>query len=341
MSEPTTFDAIIVGGGPAGLAVAQTFQEEGLRCVVIEKGPVANHISQYPHFMRFFSTNENLEIAGFPLQNDEDKPSRRDYLLYLTAFAKFHKLNVENYTEVTSVARGADGVFDVVTQRPSGENDTLRAKTVIMAVGAFEDPRQLDCPGADLSKVIYRFSEPHAFVGQKVLVVGGRNSAIEIALLLFRSGAQVSLSYRRDEFRGRGVKYWLRPDIDNRLANNEIEGHLGTNVTSVGWDSVELTTNNGESYEIENDFVIPCLGYDPPVSFLRSAGIDLAADGNVPSHDEETLETNVPGLFVCGTIVAGNISGSVFIENSRHHGTMMLPRVKEILSGQQTEAASR
>jgi thioredoxin reductase (NADPH) len=213
-----------------------------------------------------------------------------------------------------------------------GQNqETLQAKAVVVACGAYENPRRLGVPGEDLSKVYHHFTEPHPFVGQKVLVVGGRNSAIETSLLLWRAGADVSLSYHRPEFSGRGIKYWIRPDIENRIKNEEIHGYLNTKVKEIDWKTVTLIDGNGREFEIENDFVILELGYDPPVDFLKSMGIELDKEGNKPSHNPETLETNVPGIFVAGTITAGNISGSVFIENSRHHGEMILKRMKTLL----------
>lgn len=326
------FDSIIIGGGPAGLAVAHSFEQAGVNYCVYEKGPIAWHISQYPTFMRFFSTNENLEIAGFPLGITEEKPSRQEYLHYLTNFVQYHGLNVETYAPVTGVERGDDGVYRVEVSRAGREPEIVLARSVVVAVGAWEAPRKLDVPGADLPKVRYRYTESHDFIGKKVLVVGGRNSAIETALQLWRAGAEVSLSYRQNEFTGRGVKYWLKPDIDNRLKNGEIAGYLGTNISRVDWDQVELKTNDGKTITIENDFVLAMLGYDPPVEFLSRLGIQLERETNRPLHDPETLEAEgLPGMFIAGVITYGNISGHVFIENSRHHGELILPRLKEIL----------
>lgn len=326
-------DSVIIGGGPAGLAVANTFHKAGVDYQVYEQGPLAWHIAQYPTFMRFFSTNENLEIAGFPLGITEEKPSRREYLKYLGDFARYNDLNVETYVKVVEAERREDGVFRIELERPGGRRETAEARSVIAAVGAWDSPRRLaGVPGEKLDKVHYRFSEPHEYVGKKVLVVGGRNSAIETALSLWRSGADVSLSYRGSEFSGRGVKYWLRPDIENRIKNDEIHGYLGTNVRRIGWSEVELEKDSGETITIENDFVIPLLGYDPPVNFLRSLGIELEEESNRPRHNPETLESNVPGLFIAGVITHGNISGHVFIENSRHHGEIILPRLREMLA---------
>ncbi len=327
-----SLDVAIIGGGPAGLAAAQVFHREGLAYRVLEKGPIAHHIAQYPTFMRFFSTNDNLEIAGFPLGITEEKPSRREYLKYLTDFARFHRLNVETYAPVGAVTRGPDGWFDIRIDREGCPPESVRARAVVLAVGAWDSPRRLGVPGDELSKVHYRYTEPHNYVGKRVLVVGGRNSAVETALQLWRAGAKVSLSYRRTEFNGVGLKYWLKPDIENRLKNGEIAPHLGTTVARIDWDSVDLTLASGKTTTIENDFVLPMLGYDPPAAFLRNLGVQLAPDSNRPHHNADTLETNVPGLFVAGVILHGNISGHVFIENSRHHGEMILPRLREILA---------
>lgn len=331
------YDCIIIGGGPAGLAAAHTLKQAGLRYMLYEKGALAGHISQYPTFMRFFSTNANLEIAGFPLGNTEEKPSRQEYLHYLSNFVRYHRLRVETHVEVTGVERQGSR-FEVTLTRAGGRTERVETATVVAAVGAWESPRRLGCPGSDLPKVHYRFTEPHPYIGRKVLVVGGRNSAIETALVLWRAGAQVSLSYRGREFNGRGVKYWLRPDIENRLKNGEITGYLGTQVTEVDWEHVELELEDGTRTAVENDFVLPMLGYDPPVGFLQSLGIRLEPETNRPDHDPETLETNVEGLFVCGVITHGNVSGHVFIENSRHHGELMLPRIREILAEERTTA---
>ncbi|MBX3730861.1 MAG: NAD(P)-binding domain-containing protein, partial [Candidatus Sumerlaeia bacterium] len=196
----------------------------------------------------------------------------------------------------------------------------------------FDSPRRLGVPGEELPKVTHRFTEPHPYIGSRVLVVGGRNSAVETALILWRAGVQVALSYRRKDFAGHGLKYWLKPDIENRIRNGEITGYLGTTVRRIDWDSVTLGDENGHETTLANDFVICHTGYDPPVEFLRAMGIRLAAETNVPDHDPATLETNVPGLFVAGTIVAGNVSGHLFIENSRHHGELILAALRARLA---------
>lgn len=328
-ASPDFLDALIIGAGPAGIAVAHTLQQAGLRCRIHEQGPVAWHIAQYPTFMEFFSTRGNLEIADFPLGVVGEKPSRREYLKYLTDFVAYHKIDIRTYSRVTRAERLAEDGFAVTVARRDGTEEIVRARTVVVAVGAWEQPRGLGVPGADLPKVRTRFAEAHEYIGQRVLVVGGRNSAIEAALQLWRAGAHVSLSYRGTEFTGRGVKYWLAPDIENRLKNGEIGSYLGTTVARVDWDTVTLRHGDGREVTIGNDFVLPFLGYDPPVAFLKGLGIEIEPETNIPKHNPDTLETNVSGLFVAGTIVAGNVSGNVFIENSRHHGEMMVQRIKD------------
>lgn len=335
MPPPPDVDCVIIGGGPAGLAVARTLMAGGISVRVFERGPIAHHIAQYPTFMRFFSTNSNLEVDGFPLAAADDKPTRREYLQYLVHFARHHRLPVETYAEVTGVEPlGGHAGFRVHVARPGGRFFTCTARAVVAAVGAWEFPRRLMCPGAGLAKVHTRMEEPHAYIGKRVLVVGGRNSAVEAALTLHRAGADVALSYRGTEFNGVGLKYWLRPDIENRLRLGEIRPLLGTDVTRVDWETVEVTSRAGGRREvIPNDFVLSCLGYDPPVAFLQRLGIRLEADTHRPEHNPATLESNVPGLFVAGVITAGNISGHVFIENSRHHGELILPRLRELCRG--------
>lgn len=341
MPHNTILDSLIIGGGPAGLAVAHSFQQAGVNCRVYEQGPLAWHIAQYPTFMRFFSTNENLEIAGFPLGNTSEKPSREEYLHYLTTFVRYHKLPVETYAPVSGIRRLEDGTFAVSIAREGRPEEEVRARTVVCAVGAWDAPRKLDVPGADLPKVRYRFTETHEYTGKRVLVVGGRNSAVETALILWRAGAEVALSYRREEFTGRGLKYWLRPDIENRIAKGEIRGFLGSHVHRIDWDTVEIMTKDGAVETIGNDFVLPMLGYDPPVDYLESLGIELEPESNRPNHDPETLESNIPGLFIAGVITYGNVSGHVFIENSRHHGELILPRLRELLSESGTRGAAK
>ncbi|MDX1973399.1 MAG: NAD(P)-binding domain-containing protein [Candidatus Sumerlaeia bacterium] len=312
----------IIGAGPTALALAAQLQKIGLQPVLYDRGPIAANIAEYPTFMRFFSTRELLELDGFPMTIVEEKPTRQQYLQYLARFVQEKNLRVHTYTTVTSVERQPNGTFLLRLSHRDATTSTAEFDRVIVACGAWETSNTLHCPGAELPKVHTKFKEPHPYIGSKILVVGGRSGAIETALTLHRTGGiDVSLSYRRTEFNGQGVKYWLKPDIENRLARNEIHGYLGTVVERIEWQTVTLRNlQTNELTTIENDFVLCQLGYAPPVEFLRSMGIALDPATNIPSHNPETLESNIPGLYIAGVILAGNISGQIFIENSRLHG---------------------
>lgn len=326
-----TFDALILGAGPAGLAVANSFHKQGLNYIALDKGPLAAHVQKFPPYMDFFSSRELLEIDGFPLAIPETKPNRRQYVTYLNHFWSSRDLNVRTYTEVTNVSREADG-FRVATKTIHGHEETLKARTVVVACGAYESPRMLDVPGEDLPHVSHYFTEPNDYYRRRVLVVGGRNSAIEAALLLYRSGARVALSYRRHDFNESGIKYWMRPDIENRLKQDQIANYLGTNVKRIDPDHVTLIRDDGSEVPVAADFVLLMTGYLPPYSFLERIGVRRDPETGIPYHDPATLETPTPGLFVAGVITGGNISGKVFIENCRHHGDLIAPRVQELLS---------
>ncbi|MGF1572577.1 MAG: NAD(P)-binding domain-containing protein [Sumerlaeia bacterium] len=314
-------DCIIIGAGPTGLSIASSLQKRGINPIIIERGPIASNISEYPTFMRFFSTREMLELDDFPMTIVDEKPSRQQYLHYLNRFVQTKKLRIHTYTEVLSAEKQDSDVFKVLVRKRNGSNQSIETKAVVLACGAWEKSNELQCPGADLPKVIYKFKEVHQFYNSKVLVVGGRSGAIETSLNLFRSGVDVSLSYRRKSFDGRGVKYWLRPDIENRIEKDEIHGFLGTTVKRIDWESVTLADSTGEEITIQNDFVIGQIGYRPPIEFMEQMGIELDSETKIPAHHPDTLEsTTVPGLFIAGVILAGNVSGQIFIENSRYHG---------------------
>lgn len=317
-------DVLIVGAGPAGLSVAERLQRDGHRIAIAEKGPIGAHIAEYPTFMRFFSTNLNLEIAGFPLAAAEEKPTRAEYLAYLASFARYHRLPLETYARVTAIQRASrKAPFAVTIERHARGTAVVHAQRVVLAVGAWEAPRRLGVPGEDLPKVHRRFMEAHGYIGRHVAVVGGRNSAVETALLLHRSGAHVTIVHRGADFHGRGVKYWLKPDIENRVSRGEIRGILNAHVVRIEEDHLLVQEAGGAPFAVRNDFVLPLIGYDPPVEFMRAAGVQLAEGTHRPSINATTLESNVPGLYIAGVITAGNISAEVFIENSRHHGDLI------------------
>ena len=323
-------DSVIIGAGPAGIAVASELQKAGLEFRIYDKGPIGNHIMQFPVFMQFFSSREFLEIDKFPLAVPEEKPDRQQYLSYLRSFVSWHKLPLETFTEVTSVTKNND-IFNVTVQRLDGTKETIQSKTVVAACGAYERPRKLGIPGEDLPFASHHFTEPHKYFGKKVMVVGGRNSAIETALILFRNGADVSLSYRGKDFSESSIKYWIRPDIEGRIAKNEIKGYFETVPREILPGKVILADKDGRETEVKTDFVLMMTGYEPPLDFLKKIGVPFPPDSPVPLHNPETLETENPGMFVAGVVTAGNISGRVFIENSRHHGELITRRIIKII----------
>ena len=330
---PGDADVVVVGAGPAGLAVAEHLQREGVaRCIIVDKGAVAEAISQYPAFMTFFSTRELLELGGMPLTIPHEKPTRREYLAYLQRFVQHHGLDVRPGMDVRDVRRvpgrqpGQPGAFEVMAHPTQAAPATpgpvtYRSRFVVLATGAWDHPQMLGIPGEDLPKVSHRYTESHRYIGRRVMVIGGRNSAVELALELYRAGAHVDLSYRRTSFDGHGLKYWLRPDIDNRLKKGEIGNHLGTVPVSIAPDHVRLRRlDDGHEYTVGNDFVLCMTGYLPDTGLLKRSGVTVDDATRCPTFDPATLESNVAGLFVAGVLLQGNMSGHVFIENSRDHG---------------------
>jgi thioredoxin reductase (NADPH) len=310
----------IIGGGPAGLATADHLQTAGHAVVVFEKGPIASNVSKYPVYMTFFSTSDLLEIGGVPLTVPADKPTRREYLYYLTKFVQTKHLDVRTYHEVTGV-EGNKGDFRLAVQTLSGKQLSEQCEAVVLATGAYDTPQRLGVPGEDLPKVRHYYTEPHPYLGQKVLVVGGRNSAVETALELWRNGAQVTLSHRRETFPS-SLKYWLLPDIENRIKANEITAYRPSEVLSIEPESVTLSYRE-ETLTIPNDFVLALTGYQPDTAFLETLGIAFDPLTKRPKIDPETYESNVPGIYVAGVMQAGNVSSEIFIENSRHHGEVI------------------
>ncbi len=323
MGEVETTDFVIIGAGPSGLATARTLMAAGWRAIVLDKGCIGANIAEYPTHLRFFSTSRNLELCGFPLTSAEEKPTRAEYLGYLAAFARFHAIDVRPYTEVLGAARGADGLFEVSCLRNGCAPLALRARRIVAAPGAWENTRRLAAEGEDLPKVHRRFTEAIRYAGTRVLVVGGSNSAVEAALLLHRAGARVTIVHRGPSLHSRGIKYWLRPDIENRIMRGEVAAHLHATVERIEPLSVVLRLADGSNTEVENDFVLPLIGYDPPTGFLARLGIRSDPASGRPEHDPETLESNVAGIFVAGVITAGNINGQIFIETMRHHGELI------------------
>jgi thioredoxin reductase (NADPH) len=320
-------DVLVIGAGPTGLACAIDAQRAGLSVVLVDKGCLTNSLFHYPAHMTFFTTPELLEIGDMPFSSPNQKPSRSEALEYYRKCAEHYQLDVRQYERVNSVT-GADGDFTVHTADRFDRVIAHRAKKIIVATGYYDLPNYLNIPGEDLSKVKHYYHEPHPFYGLDVLVIGGKNSAAIAALDLWRHGARVTLVHRGKEMH-RHVKYWILPDILNRIKNGEVTAHFDTTVARIDKDTVTLATPTGEK-TIPNHFVFALTGYHPDFSFIESLGVKLdEANARCPICDPESLESNVKGIYLAGVIVAGERTNEIFIENGRFHGALIARHLTE------------
>ncbi|HEX4285283.1 MAG TPA: YpdA family putative bacillithiol disulfide reductase [Terracidiphilus sp.] len=311
------FDLLVVGAGPTGLACAIEAKKAGFRVVSVDKGCVCNSLYHYPSHMTFFTTSELLEIGDIPFPSPNAKPTRNEALEYYRQVAAFYKLDVRQYSRVERVA-GADGAFEVHTTDRFGRPGTLKARKLVISTGYYDLPNLMKIPGEELSKVQHYYDDPHPYFGLDILVVGGKNSAAIAALELWRHGARVTLVHRDGEIH-RHVKYWIKPDIENRIKNGEIKAYFHSHVTEITPDTVKLETPGGP-VELKNDFVFAMTGYHPDFGFLEKMGVRFEGEYRLPASDPETLESNVPGIYLAGVIVAGSRTNEIFIENGRFHG---------------------
>lgn len=308
----TQYDPIIVGAGPVGIACAIEAKREGLRPLLIEKGALVNSILGYPNQMEFFSTPDLIEVGDHPFPVQGYKPTREDALEYYRAVVRRENLEVRLYERVLEVD-GALGDFSVVTDR-----GRYRAGHIVVAIGFFDLPNPLGAPGSELPKVIHYYREPYPYVQQKVAVVGARNSAAKAALDCYRHGAEVTLVVRGAALSDK-IKYWIKPDLENRIKEGSIQAFFQTTVAEVRPGSLVLKTRKGLT-EIANDWVLAMTGYLPDYAFLRGLGIAIGKDADeTPVYDEVTFETSRPGVYLAGTVCGGRRTGRWFIENGRHH----------------------
>ena len=322
------FDVLCIGAGPTGMACAIEAQKIGLTAVLIDKGCLVNSLYHYPANMVFFTTPELLEIGDIPFTTAHQKPTRQEALEYYRNVAQHYRLDVRQYERVERVT-GKDGDFGVETIDSHHDAARYRARKLVVATGFYDLPNRLGVPGEDLAKVFHYYREPHPYYASNVVVIGGKNSAAEAALDLWRHDARVTLVHRGPGM-SPSVKYWLKPDIENRIKNAEIAAYFHTTVREITPTSILLSTPEGDVL-LENDFVFALTGYHPDFDFLRSLGIELSADQCRPLCDPETLESNVPGLYVAGVIVAGSRTGEIFIENGRFHGLQIAEDLKRKL----------
>lgn len=315
-------DLLVVGSGPAGLGALYEAKRNGLRAVAIDKGPVCAALLQHPTYMRWFSTADKLELAGFPLLCEEKNPTRREYLKYCLAFVRFFGLEVVTYREVTAIIP-LDGLFRIETRDLYGRPLTWRARHVAVATGFYDSPRPLGITGEELPKVSHRFTEAHYYADQNVLIIGAGSSAAEVALELWRYGARVTVAMRGDRFQ---TKYWIEPDIENRIKEGSIACYRNAEVVEIGMDDVLLRDAQGNDIRVPNDFVLAMTGYEPDTSLLERAGVEVDAATRKPVLNEH-LETTVPGIYVAGTLCAGCDSNVIFVENSRDHGPVIVRHI--------------
>jgi thioredoxin reductase (NADPH) len=319
--EQQTFTLVIIGGGPIGIACALEAQRHRIDHIILEKGTVVNSIYKYPVNMTFFSTSERLEIGGVPFITNNPKPKRAEALEYYRRVAQDRRVNMHLFEEVLDV-RDAEGGYEVVTAKTS-----YYARFVILATGFYDIPYLLGVPGEDLSKVKHYYDDPHYYAFQKVVVVGAQNSAVDAALECWRKGAEVTMIVRGPEI-GQRVKYWVRPDIINRIAEGSIKAYFNSSVVNITPESVEIRTPE-EKIELLNDWVLALTGYQPNLPFLRKIGIELGADEVCQPHlNEGTHETSRPGIYLAGVICGGMNTHRLFIENSREHAVKILEDIK-------------
>lgn len=316
------FDVVIIGGGPIGLACGIECQQAGLSYVILEKGCLVNSLYNYPTTMTFFSTSERLEIGNVPFVSISAKPTRSEALEYYRRVSQNKTLNVRLFEEVQTVEKESD------TYKATTGKSEYNAKYLILATGFYDIPNTLGIEGENLPKVTHYYKDPHFYAFQKVLVVGSNNSAVDVALETWRKGAEVTMVIREPEI-GKSVKYWVRPDIENRIAEGSIKAYFNSKISKITEGSVIIDTPEGE-ISVENDWVLAMTGYKPNLPFLEKLGIKLSEDQQrKPQYNENTMETNLPNVFIAGVICGGMDTRSLFIENSRVHAELIVKRILE------------
>ncbi|MFS4469567.1 YpdA family putative bacillithiol disulfide reductase [Maribacter sp. 2210JD10-5] len=315
-----TLDVIIIGGGPIGIACGLEAQKKGLSYIILEKGPIVNSLFNYPVNMQFFSSSERLEIDDIPFISKEAKPKRDEALEYYRRIVTSNNLNIHLFEKVEAVKKTNSNFLIDTTKR------SYTSKNLVVATGFYDLPNLLNVPGEDLPKVAHYYKDPHFYAGQKVAVVGASNSAIDAALECWRKGAEVTLIIRGKEV-GQRVKYWVRPDIINRIEEGSITAYYQSNITEIKPQEIHITTPKGKKI-LQNDFVLALTGYRPNFDFLTAMGIEISNDEKkLPNYNPDTMETNVNGLYLAGVICGGMETHKWFIENSRVHAKIIMQQI--------------
>ena len=314
------YDLIIVGAGPIGIACALEAKKKGLTYLVIEKGTLVNSLYHYPSNMRFFSSSEKLEIDGIPFISKNPKPSKEEALEYYRRIATANKLFINLFEKVEKVTKAND-IFTVNTSKKQ-----YQAKNIVIATGFYDIPNYLNVKGENLPKVFHYYKNPHYFAGQQVIVVGASNSSVDAALEIYRKGGEVTMVIRGEAI-GERVKYWVKPDIENRIAEGNIKAYYLAEITEIRTDEVDICIDKKISKTIANNFVLALTGYRPNFDFLQKLGIELLGTHKIPNYNPKTMETNVKGIYLAGVICGGLETHKWFIENSRVHAQTIISAI--------------
>jgi len=317
-----TKDVLIIGAGPIGIACALECKKKGLDYVVVEKGALTNSLYNYPLNMTFFSTSEKLEIGDIPFISNNPKPNRNEALEYYRRVATSNNLHINLYETILSVEK-VNECFKIIS-----EKNNYTTKKVIVSTGFYDIPKMLNIPGEELPKVMHYYKEAHPFVMQKVIVVGASNSAVDAALEVWRKGGDVTMVVRGPKI-GERVKYWVKPDIENRIEEGSIKAYFNSEIIKITKNEVFIQTPKGPKI-LDNNFVIALTGYKPDFKFLKSLGVQFSEDGNYfPKYNTETMESNVEGLYLAGVICGGLETHKWFIENSRVHAKIIIQDISK------------
>lgn len=325
-------EAIVVGGGPCGLAAAIALQDKGINTIVIEKGNIVHALYKFPTHQTFFSTPEKLEIGGVPFIIEDRKPRRNQALAYYREVVRQKQLTIHSYETVQNVERLSNGTFNVYSEKKNGDPVVYAANNVIIATGYYDNHNKLNVPGAHLNKVFHYFKEAHPYFDQDVVIIGGKNSAVDATLELEKIGARVTVLYRGSQF-SKSVKPWILPEFESLVRHEKITMEFNAEVIEITENEVIYEVTNGakrETKRIKNDFVFAMIGYHPNHSFLTKMVVSIDEETGRPTYNEETMETNVPHLFIAGVIAAGNNANEIFIENGRFHGEKIAKRIIDL-----------
>ncbi|NEV93784.1 YpdA family putative bacillithiol disulfide reductase [Psychroflexus sp. YR1-1] len=316
------YDVLIIGGGPIGIACALEAKKKNLSYIIIEKGTLVNSIYNYPDKMTFFSTSEKLELDDIPFVSNNPKPSKQEALEYYRRIVESKQIHIQLFEKVEGV-QNKDHVFTTTTSK-----STYQSRNLVLATGFYDIPNYLNIPGEDLDKVTHYYRDPHYYATQKVVVVGASNSSVDAALETYRKGAEVTMIVRGKQI-GERVKYWVRPDVINRIEEGSIKAFFNSELTEIGEDYVKFKDKEGKIQTLDNDFVLALTGYRPNFAFLEKLGIELSDDQlSIPKYNKQTMKTNIDGIYLAGVICGGMETHKWFIENSRIHAKMIMEDIK-------------